>query len=182
MLVVDVFKRLQIPYFVGGSMASAFHGVARATMDVDIVAAIGYEHVDPLVEAMRDDFYIDAAMMRSAIHRQSSFNLIHLETIFKVDVFILKERPFDRIQFERRGEKTLNIDPDHKVYITTAEDIILAKLEWYRLGGEVSDRQWQDILSVLKVQENQLQMKYLRQWALELSVSDLLDRALEEAG
>jgi hypothetical protein len=181
MLVIDVFESLHIPYFVGGSMASAFHGVARATLDVDIIAAIGYEHVVSLVKALGEDFYIDDEMMRNAINHHSSFNLIHLETMLKVDIFILKERPFDWVQFDRREEKVVSIDPEYKLFITTAEDIILAKLEWYRLGGEVSDRQWRDILGVLKVQASQLNLAYLKHWAAELKVDDLLGRALQEA-
>lgn len=181
MLVVEVFKHLQIPYLVGGSMASALYGVARSTLDADMVAEIHLEEVGALVKALGDDFYADEEMIRDAIRHPGSFNLIHLTTMFKVDVFIRKERPFDRIQFQRRVEQLFATNPEQKAFMTTAEDIILAKLEWYRLGNEISDRQWRDILGVLKVQAGRLDMDYLDQWATELKVADLLQRALKES-
>jgi hypothetical protein len=181
MSVVAVFERLHIPYLVGGSMASALYGVARSTLDADIVADIRQDQVGALVAALGEDFYADDPMIRGAIEHRGSFNLIHLKTMFKVDVFIPKERPFDRIQFERRIEQVLVANPVQKAFITSAEDIILAKLEWYRLGNEISDRQWRDILGVLKVQAGRLDWAYLNQWAIELKVADLLQRALKES-
>jgi hypothetical protein len=181
MFVVDIFEHLHIPYLVGGSMASALYGVARSTLDADIVAEIHQEQVGALVKALGNEFYADDQLIRDAIRHRSSFNLIHLRTILKVDVFLHKERPFDRIQFQRKVEQVLSVNPEQKVFMTTAEDIILAKLEWYRLGGEVSDRQWRDILGVLKVQAGRLDLDYLRQWAAELKVADLLQRALKES-
>jgi hypothetical protein len=180
MLVTKAFENLRIPYLVGGSIASALYGVARSTLDVDIVAEIRLEQVGELVAELGADFYTDDEMICGAIKHQSSFNLIHLKTIFKVDVFIRKDRPFDRMQFERRIEQVFATEPEQKAFITTAEDIILAKLEWYHLGGEVSDRQWRDILGVLKVQAGQLDKDYLSQWASELNIADLLDKALKE--
>lgn len=181
MLVVEVFERMQIPYLIGGSMASAFYGVARSTLDADVVADIRQKQVGALVAALGDDFYADDEMIREAIHHHSSFNLIHLKTMFKVDVFIRKDRPFDQIQFRRRQLQMVAYDPERKAYVTTAEDIILAKLEWYRLGNEISDRQWRDILGVLKVQAGRLDLTYLKEWAKELNVADLLQRALKES-
>ena len=181
MLVVDAFDRLQIPYFIGGSMASALHGVARSTLDADMVAEIRLEEVGALVKALGTDFYADEEMIRDAIRHHGSFNLIHLATMFKVDVFTRKERPFDRVQFQRRVEQLFATNPEQKAFMTTAEDIILAKLEWYRLGNEISDRQWRDILGVLKVQAGRLDMDYLHKWAAELNVTDLLQRALKES-
>jgi hypothetical protein len=178
--VVDVFERLEIPYLVGGSMASALYGVARSTLDADVVVELYKEQVPALVAALGDSFYADEEMIRDAIQNRSSFNLIHLKTMFKVDVFIRKDRPFDRVQFERKVEQIISIDPEQKAFISSAEDIVLAKLEWYRLGGEVSDRQWRDILGVLKVQAGRLDLDYLNEWAVELNVLDLLKRALIE--
>jgi hypothetical protein len=178
--VVDVFERLEIPYLVGGSMASALYGVARSTLDADVVVELYKEQVPALVAALGDSFYADEEMIRDAIQNRSSFNLIHLKTMFKVDVFIRKDRPFDRVQFERKVEQIISIDPEQKAFISSAEDIVLVKLEWYRLGGEVSDRQWRDILGVLKVQAGRLDLDYLNEWAVELNVLDLLKRALIE--
>jgi len=180
-LVIDAFDNLGVQYLIGASLASALHGTARSTLDIDLVADLHSEQVMPLVEALQKDFYIDDRMITDAIQRQSSFNLIHLATLFKVDVFIPKHRPFEQVQFQRRQLQLVANDPERKAYVTTPEDIILAKLEWYRLGGEVSDHQWSDIQGVLKVQAGRLDLNYLRQWAAELGVTDLLEKALQEA-
>lgn len=181
LLVTNTFENLHIPYLVGGSMASALYGVARSTLDADIVADIQLEQVGKLVSGLGADFYADDEMIRSAIKHRNSFNLIHLETMFKVDVFIRKDRPFDRMQFDRRIEQVFAIEPEQRAFITSVEDLILAKLEWYRLGNEISDRQWRDILGVLKVQAGRFDLVYLRQWADELNIAGLLQRALEES-
>ena len=181
MMVADVLDALGVSYAIGGSFASALHGVMRATMDADLVADLRLEHTDPLAQALGNAFYADVEMMRDAVRRHSSFNLIHLETTFKVDVFVAKPRTFDRSQLARRQLYLLSEDPECHAYVTSAEDIILSKLEWYRIGGEVSDRQWRDVLGVLKVQSDRLDRDYLRRMATELKVADLLERAFGEA-
>jgi hypothetical protein len=181
LLVTQTLERLGIPYAVGGSLASSLHGVMRSTLDVDIVADVQPEHIQPMVEAFSKEFYADDEMMRDAIEHQSSFNLIHYETAFKVDIFIRKSRAFDQMQLNRRRRSVIASDPEESVYVTSPEDTILAKLEWYRMGGEVSDRQWRDILGVLKTRAGELDLEYLRKWASELHVSDLLERALKES-
>lgn len=179
--VTQTLERLGVPYAVGGSLASSLHGVMRSTLDVDIVADIKPEHVPALVSALSAEFYADEAMIRDTIKHRSSFNLIHYETAFKVDIFIRKLRPYDQVQLNRRRESVIATNPEASVYVVSPEDIILSKLEWYRMGGEVSDRQWRDILGVLKVRAGELDLNYLRKWAGELNVRDLLERALQEA-
>jgi hypothetical protein len=181
MLVIDAFNKLDIPYLIGGSLASAIHGTARSTLDTDLVADLRNEQIHSLIEVLHPDFYIDEEMIRDAIQHQSSFNLIHLDSTYKVDIFILKPRHFDRMQFQRRRFQVVADDPEVKAYVSTAEDIILAKLEWYRMGGEASDRQWRDILGVIKIQAGRLDQGYLQQMADELNVNDLFQRALKEA-
>jgi len=179
LLVTEALEELNVPYFIGGSLASAVQGAARATMDADLVADLRPEHVDPVALALSAEFYLDAETMRSAVRRRSSFNLIHLRTMFKVDVFVNKGRPFDHAQLERRALHPLALDPPCWAYIASPEDTVLAKLDWYRQGGGVSDRQWRDVISVLKVQGSRLDAAYLRTLAGRLGVADLLDRALE---
>lgn len=181
LLVVDAFDALNIPYFIGGSLATAVHGVARATMDVDLVADIQVEQIPQLLQVLGEAFFADNQMIENAISQGMSFNLIHKETIFKVDIFPVKNRAFDRSQFERRTAYALADEPERMAYVASPEDNILAKLEWYRLGGEVSDRQWQDILNVLKIQGERIDRTYLQHWAEQLMVSNLLQRALEQA-
>ncbi|MGQ9904769.1 MAG: hypothetical protein ACUVRU_10720 [Anaerolineae bacterium] len=180
--VTDVFEKLDIPYLIGGSLASALYGMVRATQDSDIVAEMQPEHLQPFVLALQEDFYMDEEMIAEAIQRKSSFNIIHRETMFKVDVFIPQPRPFWGSQMARAQRQTFCFNTEQVgAQFASPEDTILSKLEWYRMGGEVSDRQWRDILSVLKTRAGALDMAYLRQWAGELHVSDLLERALKAA-
>ena len=182
LLVIDALDALGVPYLIGGSLASAVHGVLRATLDTDLVADLRLEHAEPLARALGGTFYVDAESIREAVLHQRSFNVIHLETMFKVDVFVVKKRPFHHSQMERRMAQVIATDPDRTAYVATAEDTILAKLEWYRAGGDVSERQWRDVLGVMKVQADRLDLAYLRKWAAQLDVSDLLERAIKEAG
>lgn len=147
-------------------------------MDADLVAELKPEQVSPLVASLEGEFYIDAKMILDAIQFSSSFNLIHLETMFKVDVFILKQRPFDINQMQRLVSQSVGDSPGEQAYFSTAEDIILAKLDWFRDGGEASERQWRDILGVLDLQSDRLDFEYLQEWAAELGIQDLLQRAI----
>lgn len=182
LLVVDALERVGAPYVVGGSLASAIHGVVRTTLDTDIVAALTLAQADPLADLLGDAFYLDRDTMRHAIQTRSSFNLIHLQTMFKVDIFVAKARRLDRQQLERRQAWVADSATGRSLYVTTAEDTVLAKLVWFRLGGEMSDRQWRDILGVLRVQGERLDLGFLSDSAAELQVDDLLKRAIGEAG
>jgi hypothetical protein len=180
--VIATLERLDVPYYVGGSIASSAHGIMRATADADLVTDLKPQHVDPLVDALKADYYIDARMIRGAIADRSCCNLIHLATSFKVDIFVLKGRPYDRAALARKEKRSIGEDPSEaQLYLATAEDTILAKLEWYRLGNEISDRQWRDIIGILKLQRGRLDMQYLKKWAAALKVADLLDRVFHEA-
>ena len=180
LLVTNVLDELNIPYVIGGSMASIIHGMLRTTMDVDIVADLQPAHVQPFASAFQDAFYADERMIQQAVQHRGSFNLIHLETMFKVDIFLSKARAFDQQQLSRRIAVPVSDDGAKQFWVLSAEDVVLAKLDWFRLGGETSERQWRDILGVLKAQRWHLDIAYLRQWARELSLTDLMDRALHE--
>jgi hypothetical protein len=132
--VVESFDKLGIPYYIGGSVASSTYGLARSTLDIDMVSDLKSETVHKLVKILEASYYIDED------------------------------------------------DPTVEFYLASPEDNILNKLDWYRLGGGVSERQWNDVLGVLKVQKNLLDMKYLRHWASELRLVDLLEHALSDAG
>jgi hypothetical protein len=99
--VRTTFDALQIRYFISGSVASSVHGAMRSTMDVDIVADLSPEHIRPILAAVSDEFYASESAIRDAIRRRSSFNLIHLPTSFKVDIFISRGRGFDESSFAR---------------------------------------------------------------------------------
>jgi len=179
LLVIAVLEELGIRYLIGGSLASTVHGTPRATLDADLLADVKTEHIKQLYEKLNRDFYISEEDMRKAFARRTSFNLIHLSTLFKVDIFLPKNRPFDNQQFNNRALYVVAQDPERSAYIASAEDTILAKLEWYRLGNEVSERQWRDVIGIFKVQDKHLNIEYLRRTASELGVLDLLNRLVE---
>jgi hypothetical protein len=178
-LVAHALEDLGVPYFVGGSLASTLHGEPRFTRDADLVAELQPRHAEPLAQALAPTFYADAESIARAIARTGSFNVIHLATAFKVDVFVSKLRTFDRSSFARREPAQ---GEGYDIWISSAEDTLLAKLDWFREGHEVSDQQWRDILAILTVQKDHLDQDYLRTWAESLGVRDLLDRALAEGG
>jgi len=178
--VTHVLETLGIPYLIGGSLASTLYGMVRTTQDSDIVAEMKPEHLQPFVSALQDEFYLDEEMIAESIQRHSSFNIIHRETMFKVDVFIPSPSPFLQSQLIRAQMQTFLFDTEVSAKFASPEDVILAKLEWYRLGGEVSERQWRDVLGVLKTRAGELDLEYLRKWANELKIIDLLECVLRE--
>ena len=193
--VIELLDDLHVPYYVGGSVASSLYGIPRATLDVDIVADLRPEQVHRFAQRLQDAYYVSEDAIRDARRYRSSFNLIHLATMIKVDIFVKKVRPFDQEVFRRLRTVALdtttpdsNVSSDSDAEIMPAfvwaapEDIILAKLEWYTMGGGISDRQWNDILGIMKVQAGALDLAYLRHWAAQLSVAEALERALSDAG
>ena len=180
MKVVTMLDRLGITYAIGGSFASSLHGLMRTTNDADLVAEIKLEQVRPLFGALAPDFYVDERSMRRSVETGRHFNVIHTETQFKVDIFTPPAKGFVRSELQRRERHQFG-GSERKAYFASAEDTVLAKLDLYLRGNEVSDRQWRDITEVLKVQRGRLVLDYLRHWAGELKVSDMLEEALQEA-
>ncbi|NIR52244.1 hypothetical protein GWO43_26995 [candidate division KSB1 bacterium] len=181
--VTNAFEELGIDYQIGGSIASSVYGVPRSTLDADLVADIRPKHIHLLVNKLESNYYIDELMIREAIKTSGSFNLVHYQSTMKIDVFIPKPRAYDKESLQRRRQQPLDETKKRaKFYLVSPEDIILNKLEWYRLGNELSDRQWNDVLGVLKVQKDRLDIGYLQRWALELGILDLLNQAFEDAG
>jgi len=180
--VVKAFEKLGVLYCIGGSVASSAYGVARATMDVDMVSNLKHDHVGSLVEMLKSSYYISENMILEAIENRSSFNLVHLETMLKVDVFILKDVSYQQESFRRRRKDTIDEENESvQLYLVSAEDIILNKLDWYRMCGQESERQWSDVLGVIQVQKKRLDRKYLKKWAMELGLLDLLENAFKDA-
>jgi hypothetical protein len=181
LLVSDALEACHVRYLVGGSLASAVSGEPRSTLDVDLVVELTEKDVEPLVAALGDRFHVDADTIRRAVRERSSANVIHYPTSTKVDLFIMGGSPIDAEQMNRRQRVQVSTEPDRWLYVHTPEDILLQKLRWYRMGNEVSDRQWRDILGIILVQGNRLDQPYLSHSAEALGVSELLQRALSEA-
>ncbi len=180
---IKVLDSLSIPYYIGGSIASSIFGLPRSTMDIDIVADIQSFHISRLKQQLEKAFYIDEDMIKGAIDQLSSFNLIHLKTAIKIDVFIQKKDPYQESVRNRKLKDTLvENDETSEFYFSSPEDIILNKLLWYEMGSRVSERQWLDVLGVIKVQENNLDTNYLKTWAEKIGVYNLLIDAFKEAG
>lgn len=178
--VIHIMEDLGAKAWVGGSLASSIFGIPRATQDADIVADLRVEMARPLVERLGNDFYADVERIAWGIEHRSSFNVIHLATMFKVDVFLVGRDSWSKREIERR--RSVEIDEEGtQVLVTSPEDIILHKLRWYREGGHVADRQWRDALGVLLVQRSRIDRDYLKAMADVLEVSDLLEELLEEA-
>lgn len=181
LLVVACMGKLNIPYLISGSLASSIYGIARATRDVDIVADMKEKDIKNFKENLKDEFYVDEEMIKEAIQHRSSFNIIHLESMFKIDVFILKLDTFSIEEFKRRKKVVINLSPEKTAYIATPEDTILSKLEWFRQGGGISDTQWGDVAGILKVQKSHLDIEYLQHWAHKLHLIDLLKKSFRNA-
>ena len=179
--LVEAFERFGIAYYIGGSVASSVHGRRRYTQDVDVVAALQLKHVQTLVAMLQQEYYIDADMIRGAIQNGSSFNLLHHDTGVKVDVFVQKTGPFSQQEMRRAREDVLEVG-SRPFFFASAEDMILAKLDWWKQGGGVSNRQWNDILEIIKEKHAALDSAYLRQSAPMLGVADVLEKAFNDAG
>jgi hypothetical protein len=180
-LVVTTLHRLGIPCMVVGSFASSSHGFSRFTQDADIVAKIELEQIGSFIEAFSGEFYVDEGMIRSAVVKGTSFNIIHIGSSFKIDIFVLGNAEYNREAFSRRSLALIDDRTRFEAPIQSAEDAVLSKLNWYRQGGGVSEVQWRDIVGILKVQAEQLDQVYLERWARELGVFGLLAQAIQEA-
>lgn len=180
--LIQLLDQHAIRYYIGGSVASSAHGLPRTTIDVDIVVELTHAHVEIMVDTLQGSFYIDGEMIRIAIDNETSFNIIHLETFIKLDIFVMKSTPYDQMIMQRTTTGTLASDDADELIVrfSSPEDTILHKLYWFRLGGEQSERQWRDLIGVMKVQTDNLDRDYMQQWARQLGVSDLLERALDE--
>lgn len=180
--LVSAFEQLGIPYYIGGSVSSSFHSIARSTQDVDVIADIKPQQVRSLAHQLQGDYYLDEAAWTDAIRRGRSYNVIYLATMMKVDVMPLRQRAFTREE-ERRAQPQILETGAPPLRLASAEDAVLTKLEWFNLGGRSSQRQWNDIIAVLThPRMTPLDLAYLRHWADALKVRDVLEQALTGAG
>ena len=178
--VLAALDELEIPYFIGGSVASGSYGLPRQTNHIDMVADFSRADVAAFCESLQGEFYIDLTAALAAIRAGRAFNAIHLKGAFKFDFFPADSEGFAQSELGRRRYVVSTVPGLEAVAfpISSPEDTVLAKLVWFREGGGVSDRQWHDILGILSVQAGRLDLVYMRDWAETLGIADLLERAL----
>lgn len=180
--VIETLEAMGIPYHLGGSLASMAHGVPRNTLDADIVAGLPVARIPEFIQKLGAEFLSNVDALKESFRKQRSNNLIHVETMLKIDLYPAKDDPFSRSEADRRVRKQMPGIPDREIWCCSAEDIVLRKLDWYRAGGLVARRQWEDAVQVLAVQAATIDKAYLEKWAERLNVSKLIQDALKEAG
>jgi hypothetical protein len=174
-LALSRLDECSIPYIITGSFASNMHGVPRATYDADVVIDVDQQSLEKFLESLGKEFYLSREGAREALARERMFNIIHLATGFKVDLIIKKKRAFSQEEFARREEANYLGEPR---WFATAEDVIIAKLEWSKLGG--SERQFIDALDVARIQGEKLDREYPEKWAREVDIEQHLERLFSE--
>ena len=179
LLTAAAFERAGVAYFLGGSLASSFQGEPRATNDIDFVVELATHRVDLLVRELGADFDVDVDALKEATRRGGSWNIFYSPQGTKIDLFMLGGEPFDEAEFSRRARVDLG---GSQLFIKSAEDTVLRKLLWFLAGGQVSSKQWRDIVEVLRVSGAAMDRRYLDGWARRLGLSEWLARADAEAG
>lgn len=180
--LLAVLDQMEIPYHVGGSVASSAHGKPRTTLDIDIVVDLKPDQIREFAAALQDDFYADAAFIEQSFSQSRAANLIHYGTAWKFDLFTLQPDDYSQTSFARRFFREVRPDGRDAVEYAmgTVEDTILRKLEWYQIGGGTSARQWGDLRGMCESAGSKLDREYLRRWAPALGVADLLEALLAE--
>ncbi len=180
LIIAEILESLDISYLVGGSVASGIWGEMRYTQDIDLVADIKASQIPLLINAFSPRFYLSEIALREAIELGQSFNLIDNQTGWKIDIFILTQDPFQQSRFQQRKRIAVN-EMGQNLNFSSAEDTILQKLIWYRMTEKQSPQQWRDILGILKLQQSELNLDYLEQWANILQLSQELKQAFTES-
>ena len=172
--IAKILQDLKIPYIVGGGFAVAVWGKPRFTADIDIAIEIGESSVPLLWEKLfflDKDVYLNKESMGEAVLFKKEFNFIHSNTGVKVDFFVLAGDEFDKLKIKRAIPKKIK---GQKINFTSPEDLILAKLIWYKKS--LSQKQLEDIKSILRI--SRVDRKYLKKWAKKMSLGDFLKRLL----
>lgn len=175
--VIQVLEENKIPYAIVGDYSAIYWGRPRFTQDADLLVDLKMSQAQLLVNALENEFVISPEAVQDAIQRRSEFNLIHQAEVFKTDLWIVADTPYDRQVLARRQRGELG---DAEVYYQSPEDTILSKLRW-RKQANFSQRQFNDALGVYEIQERTLDQNYLAHWARVLEVTDLVEKIRAEA-
>jgi hypothetical protein len=176
-----ILDELGVPYALGGSMASSLLGEPRSTVDVDLAVQLDATTGEVLLERVSAGFYVPVDSAREAIRAHSSFNLVDTQNALKVDLFVVGDGLLDRMQIQRRVRIVVPGSPEG-IWVTSPEDQVLRKLDWFRQSDSMSDRQWRDVVGILRVHGAELDDEYLSESALALDLSAELDEARRQAG
>jgi len=180
--LVDLLDRVGVRYSIGGSVAASYFGEPRSTMDVDLLVELSRDFIPGLVAALTPAFYADEASIREAVSGHRVFQALHLVTYTKFDLFVSGGTELDIDEMATRVLQPLGDGTDRTVYVASPETIVLRKLDWFQRADGTSDRQWRDVLGVLKRQGSALAVDRMRALAARVGLSALLGRALDEAG
>jgi len=172
---IAALEALQVRYYIGGSVAAMVWSRPRLTQDTDLIVDLALDQVAALVARLEAEYYVDPEAVREAIQRRAAFNAIHFPTGLKLDIYIPAQTAWTAVNFAHAVATPAGV-------VASPANTVLQKLRWYRMGGEVSERQWRDLVAVLHAQGAGLDRTYLQHWAGQLGVADLLQRALDEAG
>lgn len=173
--IARALERAGVEYMVGGSVATSVYGEPRATQDIDIAVKLEGEALPKLVAELGPDFAVDEEMLSDAIRRRRSANIFYLPFFMKIDLFIRGVSDYDEEEFSRKA--VVEPSPGVRLFASSPEDNLLWKLRWFRMGGEVSEQQWRDILGLLRLGGESMDVQYLERWATTHLVADLLERA-----
>jgi hypothetical protein len=177
--LAEAFNRLQIKYFVGGSLATSLHGVMRSTQDIDLIIEVAPYDVDRLSVELGANFEIDIESFREAAKTHRSCNIFFLPEFTRIDIYVPENSSFNFSRMNRRQSVRIpGVATD--IFVASPEDAVLKKLEWFRKGEEISRRHWDDVLSLAKLHANALDRPYLEEWAAMLGVSNLIQRLFQE--
>lgn len=167
--IAHCFNHLNIPYFVTGSIASIAYGESRFTNDIDIVADIKREHIPQLMKCFpEDEYYLSEESIKNAIYYRVQFNIIHPESGLKVDVVIKKMGEFDKTRFSRVNSFKMD---DVAVNFASPEDVILKKMEYYKMGG--SEKHLRDIMGMIKISSELINFEYVEAWVSKLHLTEI---------
>lgn len=165
--IVRELDRAGIPHMLAGSFASSYHGDPRTTNDIDLVIAPTRASLEAFIRSLDPAaYYVSEEAALDAFRRRGQFNVIVLESGWKVDLILRKDRAFSRSEFERREPAAID---ETQVFVATAEDTIVAKLEWARAGE--SERQLRDVMGILELRGSGLDLTYIERWVAELGLS-----------
>jgi hypothetical protein len=165
--ITGALDRVGIAYMLTGSFASVYYGSPRSTQDIDLVITANPAQLQAFIDGLPSaEYYADLDAAREAHTRESMFNIIDVKTGWKIDMIMRKARPFSQVEFGRR--QMLSIQ-GISLFVASAEDVLLAKLEWSKLAQ--SQRQIEDAAGILKIRTDSLDRSYLDKWVRELGLT-----------